>query len=176
MYKLKSLILFLTIIISTSAKSQLSNYKSFGIGLVKIKENCYNAKSDGLSVYFNYKLLHLKIATNFAVGDGEYLEYKTDETYIVNKKKFTSFDLGLNFIPFKENNKCTFIITPNLGIVSTKNIYNDPVAFKTYYYGKSQNNMNFGLNIGIVDKTNKVEFTLGTGTEEMFSFLFGICF
>ena len=82
---------------------------------------------------------YLDFASNLAKGKGTELDFQSSETRISNKMQLNVFNLGYAI----RLNKVS--IFPVIGYGWTRSIYEDPIAFDTYYYGEAEGKFNFGI-------------------------------
>ncbi|MDP2338030.1 MAG: hypothetical protein Q8N05_16610 [Bacteroidota bacterium] len=153
--------LFLTFLF-VGAYAQIS-IEPISIGL---HANYFNAETKdspkngyGFSVSFNR--IYMDISSNFSGGKGEYLEYSSQYSYSSEKIHITLLNFGY-IIPVK-----SFSIIPVIGFGESKEIYQDPVGWETYYFGKSTTKINLGI-IGTIKLSEHFRFHAGVGTFENF--------
>src|SRR5690606_440168 len=112
---------------------------SFGAGVSVFSEDAKESSNVGAYLSFSINKVYFSIASNFAKGKGEELDYSSSETYNSNKVVLGLLNFGYIF----EINK--FNIIPVLGYGWSREIYEDPIAFDTYFYGDSETHFNAGV-------------------------------
>lgn len=83
---------------------------------------------------------YFEVATNFARGDGEYLDFSSSESYRLDKVCVTSIIAGWNINLFKNK----LILLPKIGYTESSAIYNDPIAWDTWYKSKLKGKLYLG--------------------------------
>ncbi len=120
-----------------------------------------SSSSTALSFGVSLNRLHFETSINGASGFGRYLDYTTSETYMTDKVNVMVFNFGYVIMPSDK-----FSIIPILGWGMSANIYQDTVAFDTYYNGDRKDY----VNIGVIGKYYFGNFGIygGVGTFERF--------
>jgi|SRR5690554_1545904 len=150
-----------------------------GVGVEVTNIDAGNASATGYSIALDFAWFHLGVSANNAVGTGSYLAYNSTSTYSADKTAWWIFYLGGVFPLINTNEGLTLLsVRPKLGMVATRDIFNDPVAFDTYYYGETERsiNLNVDLIFDIPRTLMYISTGFGTGSVNLFNFSLGLKF
>lgn len=145
------------------------SFFSIGLGFSQTNLSPGDASATGLMVAMDFWGIHLDVASNFATGEGEYLDYSTSQTFTLDKQTWTAVNIGFNIPVVKK-----LFVTPKLGLVVIENIYQDNVGFSTYYTETVANKMQVGVDLKFV--AGNVYFKAGTALTEVLNAGMGVCF
>lgn len=170
---MKAFIILLFLIISISAFAQKANdvnreydfsrTLSLNLGYSTTSIDCGTAPKTCLFVGGMFGGFYIDASFNMAKTRGEYMDYNTSKTYTSTEKKFSSCNIGINLnIPHT-----SLIFTPTVGMCWIQTIYQDPVAFDTYYFGEGESDFNIGIMITYYF-SNYIGISTGTGLNEKF--------
>lgn len=157
------LMVLLTLTIPIIALSQTTDLDvMLGAGVSVFNADTKESYSAGISFSFAISGFYIDLASNFASGDGEELEFSSSQTYDSDKLLASVINFGY-MIPLGN-----FRITPVIGYGWTKEIFQDPVGWDTYYYGDSEGRFNIGVK-GMILFDEKVGLYFGVGCYERIS-------
>ena len=159
------LIVAIAMICSLNCKAQ-ENFFSIGLGMSATHIDAGNASCCGLKVELDYDYIHLDVATNMATGKGDQLDFTSDRTYTLAKKKWASVNLGYN-IKFLKDGCIKYIITPKIGFIKISEILQDPIGWDTFCMGESETKPQVAIDFGF--RAKQILIKLGVGTTEYFS-------
>lgn len=159
---MKKLLLTLILVISLPLVSFSQNNLScsMGLGVVAYSIDTKSASPVGLNMSISFDKIYMDFSSNLASGKGEYLDFSSSETYSANK-----INVGVINIGYIISND-RFYIIPIIGYGWSKDIYQDPIGWDTYCYGKSLFHFNAGAVAGI--KFNQIAIQGGAGIYEIF--------
>ncbi len=165
---LKFILLFILITSFSNLKAQFGDI-GFGIGMgVSFTSlDVGDASPAGLLFDLDFGAFHMDVASNFATGQGEYLEFSSSYTSKANKQKWYAINGGYN-LPVKN----WFIFTPKAGVVVLADIWEDPIAWDTYY--EESAGTKFQVGADIKKQINQVYIKAGSSMTEVFSFGIGM--
>lgn len=142
-------------------------YIGLGLGLSVSNVDAGEASNCGIKFDIDLNKIHMDFAGNMAGGSGEYLEFTSSETYSVNKKLWLAYNFGYNFL-FIKDEMIKYIITPKFGIISTKEILEDPIGATTHCFGEKETKCQIAVDFGL--RMNDILVKVGVGSIESFSF------
>lgn len=158
---MKTFILTITaFLFSLGAFSQ--NEFMMGLTVNKYNVNTLEASGMGYGLIMSFNNIYIDFSSNFASGEGEYLEFASSRTYKLNKLSTLAFNFG-----YIANYKSVALI-PFIGYGSIGEIYQDPIGWDTYYIVR-KSRFNAGL-IGRVLVSDKIAFQAGYGIFEGIKF------
>lgn len=136
----------------------------YGIGVSFFNEDVKQASNNtGVNMSLSLFNFHFDFAANMVTGKGTELDFQSNQTTKSDKKSIAVFNFGYSI----DVKKFSFI--PVLGYAYTEDIYEDPIAFDTFYYANHQGEINFGGRIG-VDLYKGAGIMVGVGTIEKLNF------
>lgn len=160
----KLLFLIIFIILTLTSFSQI---QKAGIYLTT-----YDNKSEyptiGIGVNLFINKSYIGLSSNFVKGTGTELEFSSSYTYKTNKISSTGIVGGHIF--YIENTN--WYIIPELGIFIESDIYEDNLAFDSYYSDNYRGKLHGGILIGF--DHNNIGFFFGGGNYELFKIGFTI--
>lgn len=168
-YSLWLIILLITICTYTSTYAQTRKFSNgkmahFGIGVSFFNEDVKQASNNtGVNMSLSLYNFHFDFAGNMVTGKGTELDFQSNQTTKSDKKSIAVFNFGYSI----DVKKFSFI--PVLGYAYTEDIYEDPIAFDTFYYANHQSEINLGGRIG-VDLYKGAGIMVGVGTFEKLNF------
>ena len=139
-----------------------------GASLVNIETG--SASNVGVMVGFNMWNFYMDFGFNGAGGKGEQLDFHSSRSYSTNIINWYSINAGYTFFLLNGD----FWITPTVGGVFSRGIYQDPIGWDTWFYTDEEFIPAAGLLVTY--KTNEIYFTVGTGTTEIFKLSIGYIF
>ncbi len=141
---------------------------SISIGLTMLnKIDVGNSSKTGIAIGANIFNFYFDAGFNGASGDGKKLDYRSEYSYETYKVSWTTFNVGYSFFLINNN----LWITPTIGGIITRNIYQDSLLWTTWYYNTSEFKSSIGLLITL--RTNKIYVTFGANTVEIFKLSLG---
>lgn len=150
------LFIFCVFLINTISHAQPPSF-TIGFGMSSFDINTKRSSSNGLSFTGSIDRFYIDFSGNMASGKGEYLEFQSSKSYSANKISVGVINLGY-IIPIK----ITYF-APVIGYGWSHEIYEDPIAFPTYFYGDKNTYINVGVIGGIIiDDNLGLNFGLGT--------------
>ena len=160
-------ILFLASFVQVQGQNQKDEQQSFidtsfGLGVSYFSEDVMEASNIALQLNFSISNIYLDLSSNFASGKGTELDFQSTETTQATKKLILLFNIGYAL----QYNKLSII--PVMGYGRTMDIYEDPIAFDTYYYADPESNFNVGAKVSY-DFFGNAGLTAGIGTFEKFN-------
>lgn len=159
---------FAALLICTLSFSQ-SKFVNIGMGYSYTNLSLGEASPGGFLIDFDWSWFHFDFASNYAQGEGEYLEYESSKTFQANKQQWLAYNFGANI---KIANK--LYITPKMGIVSLNDIWEDPVGTATHYKVSAGSNFQAGAELKYIARTFYIK--AGSSTTEVFSMGLGFSF
>lgn len=132
-----------------------------GAGFGVFSGDTRESSAVGLNLNFALANVYMDFSSNFSTGDGEELDYSSSQTYESDKLQVNLINFGYAI----RLNKVSII--PVMGYGWTRKIYQDPVAFDTYFYGDSEGKFNIGA-IGVFEAFKGGGFYAGVGSFEVF--------
>ncbi len=164
MKKLLLILIILVFVLTVNAQySSMSDSNiSMGLGISATTLDVGNASPVGLVMDIDIMNVHFDFASNLASGQGEYLDFSSSQTRKANKQLWYSINAGYAF-NFKQN----WSIIPKIGIVLLRNIYEDPIAWDTYYDEAAGTKFQAGGEIRY--RINLMYIKVGSATTEIFS-------
>lgn len=131
------------------------------IGLSHYSIDTKSSRNNSFSFGASLNRFYFDMSTNSVSGYGSYLDYSSSETYITDKVNAMVFNLGYVIMPSDK-----FSVVPMLGWGLSSNIYQDPIAFDTYFQGDQKSY----VNIAVIGKfyINNFGIYAGVGTFERF--------
>lgn len=157
-------ILFLISIIVISTMT-ISAQIDISLGMTGFALNTKSSSKIGFNMGLTINHFYCDFSNNFASGKGEELDFSSSNTYKADKLSVGIINVGYNINVFPSN---TWYITPLIGYGYARDIYEDPVGFDTYFYGKTKSYFNFGVITKVY--LNKFGIFGGIGTFEKFKF------
>ena len=143
-------------------KSEFSIYSvSMGGGVSYFPIDTKDASNVGFNIMFTINKIYCDISSNGASGDGEELDFSSSYTRPANKLNVGVFNVGY-IISVKKVS-----IIPMVGYGWSNEIYQDPIGWDTYYYGKATGHFNIGV-AGNVQLSKMVGLYVGVGNYERF--------
>lgn len=141
------------ITLSLSTFSQI--YVSGGLSLYNI-----NTNRAGMSIGFGFNKAHLDVSSNFASGEGEQLNFQSNQSYLTEKISMSVINFGYYVAVIDE-----LQILPIIGVYSKRDIAQDPIAFETWFFTNEKLGLNaglgaqyfFGENVGVLAKVGLME-------------------
>lgn len=167
----KIILLFFISFSIINAKGQ--EFTSFFIGVNNARINTLDASPFGFVMGFDYNKLHVDFSSNYAKGEGEYLEFSSNYTIQENKRMWYIVNVGVN-IPIKQTNTNSLILTPKLGYCSVYSLYTDKLLFDSYYKKFYEEKYNIGVHLSSLNKD--IMFSIGTSLIERIYLSIGILF
>lgn len=131
------------------------------MGVAVFNTESFESSNVGISLSMELANFYLGYSTNFAAGKGEELDYSSSQTNKTDKLRIYEINIGYT-ISLKK-----FSITPLLGFNTESKIYEDPIAFDSYYYGDKERNFSIGVT-GSYYFSDHFSVYLGTGTYQIF--------
>lgn len=114
--------------------------QSIGVGVSSFSNtNTRSSSNTGIHLSVGYKSIYIDYSSNWSTGNGKELNYSSSYSYPTNKKEASVVNLGYRI----KLNKYVSLI-PTIGYGWTRDIYEDPILFQTYFYDKPKNFTNFG--------------------------------
>jgi hypothetical protein len=148
-------------IIAQDVKKKQEPILFFGLGLASFSEDTKESSNLALNMGFAIYNFYFDFSSNLSTGKGEELDFTSSYTIKSNKLQVSVFNLGYAI----RINKVSII--PLLGYGWTRGIYEDSLAFDTYYFGESKGDINIGA-MGVFDLAGKGGLYAGLGTFENF--------
>ena len=126
----------------------------------------------GFNVGATLNHFYFDLAANAASGKGEPLAFQSSSSYQVEKTSILVFNIG--YAIFLDN-KEMFRLIPFVGWARTADIFQDPIAFDTYFLANAKSQVNLGITVQFISDS-KFGFQLGIGTFEKVkgSLVFGL--
>lgn len=147
-------------IIGSAQSSEITGM--IGAGVSVFDAETKESSNAGVSLSFAISGFYIDLSSNFASGDGEELEFSSSQTYESDKLLVSVINFGY-MVPVGE-----IRITPVMGYGWTREIFQDPVGWNTYYYGDAEGHFNIGVKgMLLLDKNFGLYF--GVGAFERFS-------
>jgi hypothetical protein len=153
---------YFILIVSMFLSINLSAQFMVGIGLDNYSIETREASNLGIDVSLGFYGVYLGFSSNLATGDGEHLEFSSDQTFDAKKVRIYSYNIGY-MIHVKR-----FHFVPIIGLVTTENIYQDPIGWDTYYFGEAAYDVSFSGRV-FFDISQGINIYAGAGTKETFS-------
>ncbi len=123
--------------------STIDNVKfSCSTGVAYITGDFLASNNSGFYLDFEFFKVHLDFASNFSSGEGTYLDFTSSKTYKTHKRSWVYFHIGYSFPLWK-----TIMVTPKIGMITIDNIYEDKLAFDTYFTKTLSNAFSSGFDI-----------------------------
>ena len=142
---------------------------SMGLGVSVTTLDVGSASPVGLVFDLNMWNVHLDFASNMATGKGEYLEFSSTQTTKADKQVWYAINAGYNI-----EIKNSWYIVPKIGCIILRDIWEDPVAWDTYYEESAGTKAQFGAEIR--KEINHVNLKVCSSTTEIFSAGIGYVF
>lgn len=161
---MKKLLLFIALVFYFG-NSYSQNYNSFftiGAGVSYFDKDVKESSNLGVNFSLSIGKVYFDVASNFSTGQGEELDFSSSETYKTDK-----ISLGVVNVGYIINLK-KFSVIPVLGYGWSTEIFEDPIAFDTYFYGDNEAHFNTGIK-GSYLIGNNMAVNLGVGLFERFS-------
>lgn len=132
---------------------------NFGVSVYGVDAN--ESSSAGIGFGMAFENVYFDISSNLSTGKGEELEFSSSYTKKSNKLQVNLINFGYAI----RMNKTSII--PLVGYGWTREIYEDDLAFDTYYFGKSEGSFNLGV-MGVFDLFDNGGLYVGAGIYENF--------
>lgn len=160
---MKKLLLTIALAVALFFTSQSQGLYSatMGAGISSFPIETYSSSNVGLNINFSVNKVYIDLASNYATGEGEELDYSTSQTYLTNK-----LSVGVVNVGYIISSKKAAII-PYIGYGWNSSIYQDNLGFNSYYYGAARNKFNFGI-IGKILVYKQMSIYAGVGNYERF--------
>ena len=133
-----------------------------GVGLSFFNEDVNESTNTAFHFNMCFWNFYVDFASNLATGKGEELNFRSGQTTKSNKMRVSVINVGYAI----RINKVSLI--PVLGYGWTMDIYEDPIAFDTYFYDDPKSKFNLGAKAAF-DLFGNAGLTAGLGTFEKFN-------
>jgi len=133
-----------------------------GAGVSFFNEDVKESSNTAFHFDFCFYNFYFDFASNLASGKGTELDYQSSQTSKLNKMQINIINVGYAV----RLNKLSLF--PIVGYGWTMDIYEDPIAFDTYYYDNPIGKFNLGAKAAYLLSEN-VGLLAGFGTYEKFN-------
>lgn len=161
--------------------SQVSDYGEYSpvlssnLGLTVMAIDAGASSNIGMSLSMNVYYVYFDICFNGARGEGQQMDVMTGDRgdsyyhygYSADKVFWLSMNIG---VPIYINDYQTWI-TPTLGLVISKGIYEDQFGSSTWYYGEPEGSVALGFMVS--HRLDSFVFSLGSGYPGIVKFSVG---
>lgn len=171
---MKKVFVLLMVLVSTSIMGQYylqsekpekpKIYFSVSTGITFTNIDALKSSSSGLFIGIDIYNFYIEVSSNFAAGKGEYLNYESSKTYNAEKRVWYITNIGFDILIHElQNKRANFFLRPKVGYVEIDNIFNDPVAFDTYFNSEYERGFNLGLDSIFQIPENNLLVLIGAG-------------
>ena len=140
--------------------SQKNNY-GIGVGTAIYSVNTNKSSVVGVNLSIFAKRFYFDISSNFSKGNGTYLEFASNSTYHTSKIETSVINIGF-ILPISDK----ISVIPYVGVGMQRPIYEDPILFPTYFYGKTTRYFSCGI-VGRHYVSDRINIYLGGGVFEL---------
>jgi hypothetical protein len=134
----------------------------WGLGVGPVLYNSSGKSNLGIQVGFIVSNFYFDVSAGGDKGKGQYLDFSSSYTRATDKVSVTSINVGRAF------SVSSFTLIPKIGVAIEEDIYEDTLAFYTWFNGESRLQPNLGLNISFA-ATDNSNIYIGVGTYEKVS-------
>lgn len=153
------IIVTLSIVLFFTSQAQGLHSITMGMGISNFHIKTYSSSNIGVNFNFSVDQIYMDLSSNCAKGEGEYLDFTSTYTRQADKLNIGVCNIGY-IITMKKVS-----IIPIVGYGWSRKIYQDPIGWDTYCYGKSSGHFNIGV-VGNLQLSKVINLHIGIGTYE----------